>query len=146
MHDRGLIFTEKHEPDGIGKNQHKFPINHHKSKTQTMSPPSPMDSQGIIDLAERHHKPLTIGLIWVFHFFSHCVLDPHKSYTTLSFIFALIFTIFFGFFGVITIQWMEVVSGIGEVVKMLSEAAACGVSVYTLYSLIKKTHKRKKRR
>lgn len=105
-----------------------------------------MEPQNLMDIAEKHHKPITIGLVWFFHIFSSCVLDVHKSYTVISFIFALTFTVFFGFFGVLVINWMEVVKNVGEVVKILAEASACIVSMYTVYTLAKKTHGKRKRR
>jgi hypothetical protein len=114
---------------------------------QTIEKPAvkAMEPQSLMDIAERHHKPLTIGLVWFFHIFSSCVLDVHKSYTVISFIFALIFTVFFGFLGVMVINWMEVVKNVGEIVKVCAEAAATVVSIYTVYTLAKKTHGRKRR-
>lgn len=105
-----------------------------------------METQNLMDIAERHHRPVVIGLVWFFHIFSSCVLDVHKTYTAISFIFALIFTVFFGFLGVIVINWMEVIKNVGEVVKILAEASACVVSMYTVYTLAKKTHGKRKRR
>lgn len=105
-----------------------------------------MEPQNLMDIAEKHHKPITIGLVWFFHIFSSCVLDINRSYTVVSFIFALTFTVFFGFFGVLVINWMEVVKNVGEVVKVFAEAAATVVSLYTVYTLAKKTHKKKGRR
>ena len=104
-----------------------------------------METQNLMDIAERHHKPIAIGLVWFFHIFSSCILDVHKTYTVISFIFALTFTVFFGFFGVLVINWTEVVKNVGEIVKICAEAAATIVSIYTVYTLAKKTHGKKRR-
>lgn len=105
----------------------------------------PLEPHNLMDIAEKHHKPITIGLVWFFHIFSSCVLDVHKTYTLISFIFAFVFTVFFGFFGVMVINWMEVVQNVGEIVKVMAEMAACGVSLYTLYTLVKKTHAKRRK-
>jgi hypothetical protein len=104
-----------------------------------------METQTIMDVAEKNHKPITIAVIWLFHYFGYCVLDPHKHYTWYGFIGATIFTLFFGFIGAASFTFMDLINGITAIVKLFGEMVAVCISIATLWTFIKKARKKHKK-
>jgi len=104
-----------------------------------------MESQTIVDATKEYHKPIAVGILWIFQYFTYCVLDPHRAYTWYGLIGSVLFTLFFGFLGVASFRFMESIDGLVVVVKFIGEVIAVGISCVTLFTLIKKARGKQRR-